>query len=171
MSISTLTTLATARNFRRPTKRDLGKATTDKAVNSPSLPDLLVTMVPTGLVAPYTALVAALVGTIEKSTPTNPSPNQLLLWRWLGFAILIFATVSMTYGGYQRKAGAGKRFPLLEIAGATIAAAAWALAMPESPLIATLNGAARIAAPLVIAFAAVAIDLVIATFLRKQARS
>src|SRR5215467_8965378 len=116
MSLGALTTLAAARDKRVPTKQDVGKATTDKAEEPASLTDILVTQVPTELVAPYTAVTAAIVGAVAKPTKVVPNPDQLANWRWLTFAILIVATVVLIWEGKRRKSQ-DARFPVLEVAG------------------------------------------------------
>jgi hypothetical protein len=66
MSIASLTSLAAARNARAPTKHDVGKAVAAEPAANASLVDVLVSQVPTELVAPYTAVMAAIVGVVAK---------------------------------------------------------------------------------------------------------
>jgi hypothetical protein len=67
MSIGALTTLAAVRDNGRPTKQDVGKAAApDMAEEQASLTDVRVTPVPTELVAPYTAVTAAIVGAVAR---------------------------------------------------------------------------------------------------------
>ena len=169
MSLAALTTLAAARDSGRPTKQDVGKAAApDKAGEQASLTDILVTQVPTELVAPYTAVTAAIVGTVAKAAKATPNPDQLAGWRWLVFAILIVATAVLVWEGKRRKAPQDDRFPLLEVTGAVTAATGWAFALPGSPLIPYLHGAAQILTPLVVAFAAVAATAMTASGLQEQ---
>lgn len=173
MSVSALTSLAAIRDTGSPTKQDVGKATgTDptKAKEPASLTDMLVSQVPTELVAPYTAVTAAIVGAVDKPTTTNPSPDQLAGWRWLVFAIMMAAIVALVWEGKRRKAGGGD-FPLLEIVAASVAGAGWAFALPGSPLIPYLHGKSAILAPVVIAFGAICVSSVIASNLQAPRRS
>jgi hypothetical protein len=167
MSLGALTTLAAARDTRTPTKQDVGKSTRDKAQEPASLTDILVTQVPTELVAPYTAVTAAIVGAIAKPSKAVPNPDQLANWRWLAFAILIVATPILIWEGKRRKSQAkGNPFPLLEVTGAVIAATGWAFALPGSPLIPYLHGTSQTLAPLIVAFAAVAATAMTASALQ-----
>jgi hypothetical protein len=165
MSLGALTTLAAARDTRSPTKQDVGKSTRDKAEEPASLTDVLVTQVPTELVAPYTAVTAAIVGAVAKPSKAVPNPDQLANWRWAAFAILIVATVILVWEGKRRKSASGA-FPWLEATGAVMAATGWAFALPGSPLIPYLRGASQILMPLIIAFAAVAATAMTASALQ-----
>jgi hypothetical protein len=168
MSIAALTTLAAVRDNGRPTKQDVGKTTAPgETKERASLTDILVTQVPTELIAPYTAVMAAIVGAVGKPSRAVPSPDQLAGWRWLTFAILIVATVVLTWEGKSRKSG-NKSFPWLEVTGALIAAAGWAFALPGSPLMPYLHGDSLVVTPLVIAFAAVAGTAMTASGLQEQ---
>jgi uncharacterized membrane protein len=175
VSVSALTTLAAVRDKRGPTKQDVGKSSSaDAAGNEPaSLSDMLASQVPTELVAPYTAVTAAIVGAVDKPTKNNLHPDQLAAWRWLAFSIMIAVTVALVWEGKRRKSSLGtvRTFPLLEVTAALVAAVGWAFALPGSPLIPYLNGKAEILTPIVVAFAAVVISVVIAGALQAPRRS
>ncbi len=171
MSIGALTTIAAVRDERAPAKGDAGKAKQDSPRVPASMTDLLVTQVPTELVAPYTAVTAGMVGAITKVTKTNPHPDQLTSWRWIAFAILFIGTAGLTWEGKVRKAHGGA-FPLLEITGALIAATGWAFALPASPVSPYLHGtAAQTATPLLIAFAAIVASSITAGALQSPRNS
>ena len=171
MSVAALTSLAAVRDARAPTKQDVGKSTDPAEAAEPAgLTDMLVSQVPTELVAPYTAVTAAIVGAVDKATPTNLRPDQLAGWRWLAFAILMVSIPPLVWAGKRRKAGGGK-FPLLEIVAALVAGGGWAFALPGSPLVPYLHGKAAILAPVVVAFAAVTAGSVIASNLQAPRRS
>lgn len=171
MSIGALTSLAAVRDTRAPTKQDVGKSTAaDKAQEPASLTDILISQVPTELVAPYTAVTAAIVGAVAKPSKAVPNPGQLTGWRWLAFAILIVATVALVWEGKRRKSEHSD-FPLLEITGAVIAATGWAFALPGSPLIPYLHGVSQTLTPLLIAFGAVAATAMTASALQAPRRS
>ena len=157
MSVASLTTLSAVRERRSPTKRDVGKATDEADEEKPSASDLLVTVIPTELVAPYTALTAAIVGAIDKPTAKAPDPDQFELWRWLAFVVLVLTTAVVVRGGAKKKGVT--REPKLEVAVATIAAAGWASALPESPLIPYLDDKTEIFVPLFAALVAIALIL------------
>jgi hypothetical protein len=155
MSISSLTTVAAVRDVRQPQKQDAGKGKPAEPAVPASMTDLLVTQVPTELVAPYTAVTAGLVGLVAKVTSSNSHPDQHTAWRWAAFAILIVGIIGLTWEGKRRKSGGGP-FPLLEITGALIAGIGWAFALPGSPLTPYLHGTtAQTAMPLLIAFGAI----------------
>jgi len=171
VSISSLTTVAAVRDTESPLKADTGKATRAETGVPASMTDLLVTQVPTELVAPYTAVSAALAGAVAKATSANPHPDQLAAWRWIAFVILIAGIVGLTWEGKQRKKPGGP-FPALEVAGALIAGVGWALALPASPLSPYLHGtAAQTATPLVIAFAAIVASAATAGLLQNPRNS
>jgi hypothetical protein len=171
MSIGALTSLAAVRDTGSPTKQDLGKSTAPgKATEPASLTDILVSQVPTELVAPYTAVTAAIVGAVGKPSKAVPNPDQLADWRWLVFGILIVATAVLVWEGKNRKASGGA-FPLLEITGAVIAATGWAFALPGSPLTPYLHGVALTLTPLVVAFAAIAAAAFTASALQAPRKS
>jgi hypothetical protein len=171
MSVAALTTLAAVRDTRPPTKQDVGKSTAPDAAKEPaSLTDMLVSQVPTELVAPYTAVTAAIVGAVDKPTTKVPNPDQLAAWRWLAFAVLVVATAALVWEGKRRKARGGP-FPLLETVAGLVAATGWAFALPGSPLIPYLHGKSQTLAPLVIAFAAVAAGAIVAGTLQAPRRS
>lgn len=155
MSLGALTSLAAVRDTRAPTKQDVGKSTGDKGGESASLTDILVSQVPTELVAPYTAVTAAIVGAVAKPSKAAPNPDQLTNWRWLAFAILVIATAVLVWEGKRRKSEHSD-FPLLEITGAVTAATGWAFALPGSPLIPYLHGVSQTLTPVTVAFGAVA---------------
>jgi len=171
MSIASLTTVAAARDVGVPEKQDTGKATRSTEGAPASMTDLLITQVPTELVAPYTAVTAGLVGAIAKVTSSNPHPDQLTAWRWIAFVILIVGIVGLTSEGKRRKSPGGP-FPLLEVTGALIAGIGWAFALPASPLSPYLHGtAAQTATPLLVAFAAIVASSLTAGALQSPRKS
>ena len=171
VSLSTLTTLAVVRDADRPTKRAIGRQPQDGDDQPASLTDLLVTMVPTELVAPYTAAAAGVVGAVASPSASDPHPDQLTAWRWLLFGVLLAATFGLVWLGKRLKEsrgpGGSRGFPLPESAGAVVAAAGWALALPMSPLVPYLHGNAPIFVPFVVAFVAVAATSLIAAGLQR----
>ena len=169
MSISSITSLAVARNLRQPDKADAGVAPagTDAAGENPSLPEILAKTVPVGLVSAYTAFIAV-VTQVVLPTKADPSPDPQLWLRWLALAILVLTAAFLTYGSYRSKAGEGARFPLVEVSAVTVAAAAWGIGIPESPLLATLDNKTQgLLVLALIAFAGVAINLVLSNLMKQ----
>jgi hypothetical protein len=173
MSISTLTTLAAVRDDRAPRRADVGKTKPEDphADERASIANLLVTAVPTELVAPYTALTAVIVGLIDAPTPAAPDPGQFEALRWIVFALLLVGTGGAIYRGAAKKRGpgSGSRLPAAELAAGLVAAAGWGLALPESPLIPYFDEDGRVIAPLVAGFAAVAILVAVGSKLKERA--
>ncbi|TDD56901.1 hypothetical protein E1263_24995 [Kribbella antibiotica] len=161
MTIGSVTTLGVARNLRAPTKADAAEkpAGTAGADEKPTLLQLVAKQVPIGLVAAYTGLTSGLIQLIDEPTPENPDPDQYFLYRWLGFAALVLLAAFLTYASYSRKAGAGARRPVAEVLGVSIAAAAWGLMIPESPLFAVIDGKGGAALVLVVGFVGVGLNL------------
>jgi uncharacterized membrane protein len=174
MSVSALTTVAAVRSDRAPTKADLGKTAKEdpQADARASLTDLLVTAIPTELVAPYTAATAIIVGLIDEPTAAVPDPTQHEGWRWLFFVLLLAGTGGAIYQGARNKKRRSRRrtrVPKVEIAAGVVAAAGWGLALPESPLFPYLDGDNRAIAPLAAGFAAVVILLILGQRLTQKA--
>ena len=176
VSITSLTTLEVARQTRSPKKSDIGKAVSDAGANAgnandkPSLTETLATTVPTGLVAAYTTYIATIVANIDEATPEKPSPDLFLPWRWGGFIALVLAAALITIGNYRSKRTANMpAIPWLSATAATVAAAGWGLGLPESPLIAALEGDMVWLVPLAVAGLAVVMNLILSSFLREQA--
>lgn len=174
MSVSALTTVATVRDERAPSKTDLGKTTPEdsQAEARASLTDLLVTAIPTELVAPYTALTGVIIGLVDKPTAAVPNPDQYEGWRWLLLVLLLVGTAGAIYRGARTKQGRSRskrRFPTAEMAAGFVAAAGWAFALPESPLIPYLDGDHKVIAPLVAGFAAVVVLLILGSKLKEKA--
>jgi len=167
-----MTTLAVARDMREPTKADVGIVTeeSNSANERPSLPDLLAKSVPVGLITAYTAFIAA-VAELTAPDDSGALPNQLWWLRWMGFGVLVVGSALLTYASYRQKAGAERpRFPLLEIAAVTVAAAAWGLAIPSSPLLVMIEDAATGAGVVaLVAFAGVVTNSVLANLLQAPA--
>ena len=65
--------------------------------------DVLAKQIPTELIAPYTALTAAIVGAVAQPTPANPHPDQLSGWRWAAFAVLVASVILVVWFGKSQK--------------------------------------------------------------------
>jgi hypothetical protein len=96
--------------------------------------DALIHAIPSEVLAPYTALVGIIVSQV---TPTDD--RQGLRW-WLFGVTLALVVLTLTVGFYRGRQDGGRVFPLLEVTTASIAFAAWGLAMPGSPLSLRVTG-------------------------------
>ncbi len=141
MSLSTLTKIAVQREHGVPktTKKKPAPSAvegTEKTEKRGYL-STLAAAIPTEPLALYTFLVATIVATIE------PGDDERLFMRWAIYAAMIVVIVLWLGASHFRNVDANekkRRFPVLETASATVAFAAWGLAMPESPLNAELSG-------------------------------
>jgi hypothetical protein len=158
VSVSSLTTIAAAREAHPgtpPKKAEIGKvpAHHPDAGQDASVTDVLAKQLPTELVAPYTALTAAIVAAVAKPTRANPHPDQLVGWRWAAFAILIASVVLLVWFGTQQKSPEHAwTFPVAAVLAGVVAAAVWACMMPGSPISPYLHSEhAKVLVPLFIA--------------------
>jgi hypothetical protein len=170
MSIRGVATLAHVRNSPGDVKRsEVGKATGSEGAKDATLPDILVTLVPTGLVAPYTLAITAIAGIVDKATRKHPHPNQYVGLRWGIFAALVVLTIGFVLATYYSKHPRPERFPWLELAAVTLAAAAWGLATPESALFVAVTGNLKAVLPVLIGAGGAGILAVLSQVLRKPA--
>jgi len=155
MSISALTDLAVTRDNDthqgQAAKRKVNRQTGEVEKLSQSARDALAKAIPTETLAGYTAIVGVVIGTI-KVTDADPTPDQLLGLRWGLFGGFLTFTIIAVVASYTRKrVGAQhRRFPLIEVLAATIAAAAWGLVMPGNPLVVEMSAQATTIATTVI---------------------
>jgi hypothetical protein len=164
--------LAVARNLRVPSRSDAGVVTREsvKADEAPTLPEILAKTVPVGLVSAYTAFIAVVTELVAEPTSEQPDPDQHLLYRWIAFVALVAFAAGLTYFAYDKKAGDGARFPLVEIASVTIAATAWGLAVPESPLLAAVDKTQGAILVALIGFIGVGTNLVLSAKMKGPAQ-
>lgn len=169
----TTATLGAVRDKRKPTRQDVGKAppTAADADNTAKVRDLLLALIPTEVVAPYTAVTAIIVGAIAKPTPQTPNPDEYEDLRWLVFGVMVLTVGAFVWFAKKRKEASGEtRFPALEISGAVLAAIAWAFLLPESPLTPYIDDEVRRSLfPPILGFVVVMATLVVAQALKKKA--
>jgi Na+-translocating ferredoxin:NAD+ oxidoreductase RnfD subunit len=162
VSVATLTTIAATRERAqagaKPKKGDIGKvpAAHSKATANASVADVLAKQIPTELIAPYTALTAAIVGSVAKPTVKNPHPDQLSGWRWAAFAVLIGSVILLVWFGKRQKTDTWN-FPVAAVVAGVVCAGLWAFIMPGSPLVPYLGKTADTLVPLFVAVVGVVV--------------
>jgi hypothetical protein len=181
VSVRSLTTLAVQRDKGRPVSP---RATREIAADSAgeirtadgtvaggdavaSATDILVSSIPTEIVATYTAIVAVISAALVES-----AAGDYLPLRWWLFGGFCAATAISVATGYHtsKDPASSRRFPWLEIVSASLAFAAWGLAMPESPLFFILeNPVLPITVGLIVVITAFVITGFVAPFLQKPA--
>ena len=155
MSVRSLTTLAVERDRADPASPVAGGGGRT-AANAPDgtvpqgFTDVLISAIPTEPLAACTALVGVAVGAVNAT-----DPRAYLSFRWWCFAGFVVLTILAVYASYLRDLKAPstgappppkethRRFPLAEIIAASIAAAAWGLVMPGSPLNVQMSGTSQ----------------------------
>jgi hypothetical protein len=154
VSIATLTNVATVRDAQPVKRAHVGRSAGQAADEASKMTDMLVAAIPTELVAPYTFLLAAIVGLIDPVKHLHD--DQFKALRWVLFGLLLAGTWAWVARGVSAKRTANhgadhsNANPTLEIVSAVLAAAVWALAMPGSPLIPSLHGDNRSLVPVLV---------------------
>lgn len=110
-------------------QRELGKAPPDSSSNSGWL-DVLSTLVPTGVIAGYSAVLAPLLEAIQKPTAEAPTPDQLLVWRIPLWILFIGISVFLGLRAYNPPQGQKRRPLPMEVVTSAAAFAFWGLAGP-----------------------------------------
>jgi hypothetical protein len=129
MSVASLTTLAIQRdNLRRGVSVPSDGKTTPWSTT-------LASVIPTEILAGYTAVLGATVGSVQ-----DGMPHEYLPFRFVWYIVGILATPAIVWYFYERRhftqrtaESSAPSFPLSEVIAATIAATAWFTAMPGSP--------------------------------------
>lgn len=94
----------------------------------------LTTAIPTEVLGPYTAIVAIIVANSSRF-------DSLAALRWWTYGVSMAFIVVYEFVTYRRSSTTKRRLPWVELSGALIAFAAWALAMPGSPLTISVHAA------------------------------
>jgi hypothetical protein len=137
MSIRSLTDLAA--------KRDEHPAGTMVPSESPlrdheRVQDAVISAIPSEVLALYTALTGGTLALLVQD-----DPGSYLPYRWILLVTAVLFTPTAVHVGHRRKSVArtpsagARRTPYQEMSAATVAAAAWFLAMPASPFLASLT--------------------------------
>jgi hypothetical protein len=137
VSLSTLTKIAAQRDSGPPkaAKKKPEAGSQEIRTEERSYLSTLVAAIPTEPLALYTFLVATIVATI------GPGDDKRLVMRWILYGVTITLIVAWIAASYlrNRDSRSNRRFPVVEALSASVAFAAWGLAMPESPLNAVLS--------------------------------
>lgn len=180
MSTAGLVRAALARDEGDLTRSDVGRGNPSSLGGNDSegatVPDLLVTMLPTGIVAGYTAFTSTLLVAIEASN----AESEYLPARWFGFVLMVALVLIVThlaYRGARHKLppnirSSDRRVTWAELVGATSAAVGWGLTIPGSPLIdAVPRGFYQFFWPGIVGFATVGIAMASATRMQTKVES
>jgi hypothetical protein len=177
MSLASLTTLAAKRDEKPAqadiTRGDLGRGTDDDKDEEAKFRDVLLSLVPTAIVAPYTFIITAIAGLVDDPTTAVPEPDDYALGRWVTLGVAVgLATYAILKGYYDKRPEGSKRsFPLAEFTGGLVATVVWGLTIPESPLIVMLEGKAKLAVPGILLAAGAAVIGVLYPNLKKATGS
>lgn len=139
MSIRSMSELAVERDLRRPRKPGPRRAGAggedDRDVEAQSRSDILISAIPTEVLAPYTFLIGVIVSTID------PNEDERLGLRWTVYGVAFAFIVIALFGNYVRlrKPDKRRKFPLPEMLSAIVAFGAWGLIMPGTPLAAEIS--------------------------------
>lgn len=175
MSIRSLSDLAVKRDGAAKGAR---LASTDGGRDHERVQDSLISSIPTEILTLYTAITGGTLALAIKS-----QPQAYLPFRWIALVFAVLLTPFSVYVSYQRKRtraeGLGRaatterrrwNAPVLEMGAATLAAAAWFLAMPGSPMLAVMSETSGSIAATAITVGAVALlSVVFAPILRTGA--
>ena len=138
MSVSGTAAMAVVRDAAKAVGEDVMKAEVGKAPpesnESASWLDVLTQLIPTGVIAGYSAILTLLVGGIETASADDLEPDRLLIWRiplWFVFIALTFFLTMRSYKEKSAKSGSAPRRAIpVEAWLSTGAFAAWGAAAP-----------------------------------------
>ena len=179
MSVRSLTALAVERDRADPGSDAMGGQRGEIA-GVPGAPvpqtyvDALTSSIPTEPLSAYTALVGAYTAILgSSSTPYL----ALRWWAYAGFLAITLLSVIVSYlrksrrevgaSGSNASNGRQRVVPYLELFAALVAAAAWGMAMPDSPLDVTIGDPARTLAKTTIIIGGAAVVALVATPMTK----
>jgi hypothetical protein len=129
-----------------------------------SATETLIAIIPTEVLAAYTALVAIAVTTVEA--------GEYGVFRWGAYAGFVLLAAAAPISSFRSKVkqdemGGARRLPIVECAAAGAAAAAWGLVMPGTPLDLVLAGEAMTLASAGIVLGGGALLTFASTFLKR----
>lgn len=145
MSIRSITDLAVERDQALPGE---GVDSRSPGRDKERVRDALISAIPAEVLALYTAVTGGALAILIRDEPSSYLP-----YRWTLLVAMLVLTPASIYSGYRRKFAARKtedklgahlmpqtaRVPYLEMTASTLAAAAWFLAAPGSPLLASMS--------------------------------
>ena len=135
MSVSGTAAMAVVRDAATAVGEDVMKAEVGKAPpasnESASWLDVLTQLIPTGVIAGYSAILTLLLGGIEAASADELEPDRLLIWRIPLWFVFIALTFFLTLRSYKAKSGTKPRRAIpVEAWLSTGAFAAWGTAAP-----------------------------------------
>ena len=131
-----------------------------------SATETLVAIIPTEVLAAYTALVAISVTTVE--------PGEYAPFRWTAYAGFVVAAAIAPISSFRTKmedSRGGRSVPWAECLAAGAAAAAWGLVMPGTPLDLLLHGRALTLGSAAIILGGGTLLTIASTFLKRANKS
>lgn len=154
MSVAGAGALAATRDVKDVTRGDVGKGSGTDAADPAKFRDLLATIIPTLPIAAYSGLLALILEWIDGQTKQGKNPGDFEPVRWILVGGIVLATVYLVAMAHQsrKSPGAARQVAGLEIATSALAAAAWALSGPGTPLALRFKGIAAIVAPVAVLF-------------------
>lgn len=162
--------LAAVRDVRDVTKRDVGKAGATDAEQPAEFRDLLATIIPTLPIAAYSALLALVLQWIDGERNQGNDPGDYEVLRWVFVAGLVLSTAWLVVmAHHHRRPTSSTRFAKLEVGTTCLAAAAWGLSGPGTPLALHFSGLGAVVAPVVVLFVVIIILTPLVPKLQKRA--
>lgn len=169
MSITGLGALAATRDVKDTvTRKDVGKGKTDDENEAAKARDLLATLIPAEAIAAYSALLAIVLEYIDGQRNEGKDPGEFMVTRWCLVAGLLLSTIWLVYTAYRRRSRA-RRFPRQEVIVAVLAATAWSLSGPGTPVALDLDGLPAVLVPTAILFVIFIVLIPLVPKLRRRA--
>jgi hypothetical protein len=142
-----MTSVAVQRESVKPHKAKKKKGAAEPETVPQGWTDVLISAIPTEVLAIYTTIIGGIVAAIE----TGGDEYFWLRWSlYAGFAVLVVAWLVAGYFRETTPSARKRRFPVLETVSAAWAFATWGLVMPGAPLSLSLGKTDRIVWTLVI---------------------
>lgn len=147
MSIRAMTSIAVQREAIKPHKAQKKKDAQEPETVPQGWADVLISAIPSELLAIYTAIIGGIVAAVE-------TPGNEYFWlRWGLYAgFIAFVAAWLIQGVFRQTTSRTRkrRFPVLETLAAAWAFAVWGLVMPGAPLSLSLGKTDRIVWTIVI---------------------
>jgi hypothetical protein len=159
------------RDTKAVTRSDIGKNSNADAGDPAKVRDLLATLVPVEAIAAYSVLLAVVLEYIDGQRKEGDDPGSFELLRWGLVAVLLVATAYLVYMTWMKKKqpAADRKAPVVEIIAACLAAAAWSLSGPGTPVALRFEGLGAVFVPVAILFVVFIALIPVIPKLREQA--